>query len=59
MGYFPKAVGVLEMDDFRLPDVFVWYPEAEFQEMYADGVPPCKFYGCSGCVRRFARMKSC
>jgi hypothetical protein len=43
MGYFPKAVGVLEMDDFCLPDVFVWYPEAEFQEMYADGVPPCKF----------------
>jgi hypothetical protein len=58
MGYFRKAAGVLEMDDFCLPDFFVWYPESEFQQLYPDGVPPCKFHGCSGCVRRFAWMKS-
>jgi hypothetical protein len=57
MGYFAKAVGVLDMDDFCLPNLFVWYPEAEFQQMYPDGVPPCKFHGCTKCVRRHAWMQ--
>jgi hypothetical protein len=36
-----------------LPDLLVWYPEADYSRFYPDGVPPCKFHGCTSCVMRF------
>jgi hypothetical protein len=48
---------ILDMSDFCLPDIFVWLPEAEYPSLYPDGVPPCKFHGCSRCVMRHAWMQ--
>ena len=57
IGHFPVRSGVLEMADFCYPDLFVWYPEAEFQRMYPRGVPPCKWCGSdSRCVMRYSWM---
>ena len=57
VGYFQIRSGVLKMADFCIPDLFVWYPEAEFQQMYPLGVPPCKWCGCnSKCVMRYSWM---
>ena len=41
----------LTMDDFLLPDVFVWYPEAQYKDWYEDARPKCKWHGCTDCVK--------
>lgn len=41
----------LTMEDFLLPDVFVWYPEAQYKDWYEDARPKCKWHGCTDCVK--------
>lgn len=43
---------LLDMEDFCLPDLFIWYPEAQYKEFYPDGVPPCKWCNKTTCVMR-------
>jgi hypothetical protein len=52
IGYFSDADRVLTMSDFCLPNLFVWCPEAEYPMFYPNAVPPCKFHGCTDCVKR-------
>ena len=49
---FNRGKHVLELDDFLLPDLYVHYPEAQFGDMFANAVPPCKWCGTSSCVMR-------
>jgi hypothetical protein len=34
---------MLTMSDFCLPNMLIWYPEAEYPSLYPDSVPPCKW----------------
>ena len=57
IGHFSTRSGVLKMANFCHPDLFVWYPEAEFPQLYPLGVPPCKWCGNnSRCVMRHSWM---
>ena len=43
---------VLDLEDFCLPDIYVFYPEAQYGDMYKNSAPPCKWCGTSECVKR-------
>lgn len=47
----------MSIEDFCLPDLLVWYPEAEWPRFYPDGIPSCKFHGRTDCVKRHAWMQ--
>ena len=48
----------LNMDQFLLPDVFVWYPEAQWQDFYPEGRPKCKWHKRTECVYRHGWMNA-
>lgn len=49
--YF-ASIQLLNMNYFCLPDLLVWYPEAQFQRLYPGGRPKCKWCGTPDCVVR-------
>lgn len=40
----------LTMDHFILPDAMVWYPEAQYPDLYPAARPKCKWHGHTDCV---------
>ncbi len=40
------------MNDFCLPTLLVWYPEAQHQDLYPGALPNCKWHGDCKCVVR-------
>jgi hypothetical protein len=54
LSYYSKKP-VLDMEDFCLPDFFVWWPE--YPSMYPDGVPNCKWCKKPSCVMHDGWMR--
>ena len=46
------------MEDFCLPDLFVWFPEAQYPAMYPDARPVCKWHGTTECVQMDGWMRN-
>lgn len=57
LGYF-SDLQVLTMPHFCLPDLLIWYPEAEYPSLYPDALPNCKWCGTSWCVSRDGWMET-
>lgn len=49
---------LLTMDDFCLPDLQVWFPEAVHQRLYPTARPPCPWHGTPDCVTLKGWVKS-
>lgn len=47
--YFPGEL--LQMKQFSYPHIRVWLPELLHERYYPSARPPCKWHGCSDCVR--------
>jgi len=45
------------MTHFCLPNVLVWYPEAQYPDWYPEALPCCKWHGDTKCVVREGWMR--